>query len=169
MDSAIGSSTVGGLLQQMQFLQPGLGDMVEIFLVAFLIYRLLLLIQQTRAMQMLFGVGLLAALYLLAVIVDFALIRTIMDNLVQLGAIGAIVVFQPELRAALARLGQSRLVRLINPANKSRLVDQLVEGVEQLARTRVGAILAIQREVGLREYATTGSMVGARVSPDLLK
>jgi len=159
---------VGGLIQQLQFLQPGWGDLFEILLVSFLVYRLLLLIQETRAMQMLVGVLLLGALYLVAVFVDFRLIRTLLEALLQYGAIAALVVFQPELRAALARLGQSRVLRLLGSAKQARIVDQLIEGVEELSRARLGAIVAVQRDVGLKEYAQTGSAVEARVSSDLL-
>lgn len=159
---------MGGFIQQLQFLQPGWGDLFEILLVSFLVYRLLLLIQETRAMQMLVGVLLLAALYLVAVFVDFRLIRTLLEALLQYGAIAALVVFQPELRAALARLGQSRVLRLLGSAKHARMVDQLIEGVEQLAKARLGAIVAVQRDVGLKEYAETGSTVEARISPDLL-
>lgn len=159
---------MGGFIQQLQFLQPGWGDLVEIFLVSFLVYRLLLLIQETRAMQMLLGILLLVAMYLGAVLVDFRLIRTLLQGLLQIGAIAALVVFQPELRAALARLGQSRIVRLLGSATEARIVDQLIEGVEQLARARLGAILVIQRDVGLKEYAETGRLVEAKVSPEML-
>ena len=159
---------MNGFLQQLQFLRPGLNDLVEIVIVFLLVYRILLLIRQTRAMQMLLGVLLLAGLYLLAVILDLSLIRRILEALLQYGAIAALVVFQPEMRAALARLGQSRLVTVIGSNRQERIVDRLVEGAEQLARAGVGAILAVQRETGLREYARTGKNVEAVLSPELL-
>lgn len=159
---------MNGLLRQLQFLSPGWNDLVEIVIVSVLIYRILLLIRQTRAMQMLFGILLLAGLYLMAVIADFSLIRRLIEALLQYGAIAALVVFQPEMRAALARLGRSRLVGLLGSAREARLVDRLVEGVEQLSRSGVGAIVAVQRETGLREYAQTGRGVEAVVSPELL-
>ena len=159
---------MNGFLQQLQFLRPGLNDLVEIVIVFLLVYRILLLIRQTRAMQMLLGVLLLAGLYLLAVILDFSLIRRILEALLQYGAIAALVVFQPEMRAALARLGQSRLVTLIGSNRQERIVDRLVAGAEQLARAGVGAILAVQRETGLREYARTGKSINAVLSPELL-
>ncbi|MDE2805116.1 MAG: diadenylate cyclase CdaA [Gemmatimonadota bacterium] len=159
---------MNGFFQQLQFLRPGLNDLVEILIVFLLVYRLLLLLRQTRAMQMLLGVLLLAGLYLLAVILDFSLIRRLIEALLQYGAIAALVVFQPEMRAALARLGQSRLVHVLGASRKERIVDRLVESAEQLARSGVGAILAVQRETGLREYARTGKRVGAVVSPELL-
>ena len=159
---------MNGFLQQLQFLRPGWNDLVEIVIVFLLVYRILLLIRETRAMQMLLGVLLLAGLYLLAVILDFSLIRRLIEALLQYGAIAALVVFQPEMRAALARLGQSRLVTMMGSNREERIVDQLVEGTEQLARSGVGAILAVQRETGLREYAQTGKSVEAVLSAELL-
>ncbi len=159
---------MNGFLQQLQFLRPGWTDLVEIAIVFLLIYRILLLIRETRAMQMLLGVLLLAGLYLMAVLLDFSLIRGLLQALFQYGAIAALVVFQPEMRAALARLGQTPLVRLLGNARETRVADRLVEGVERLSRQGVGAIVAVQRETGLKEYAVTGSRVEAVLSPDLL-
>ena len=159
---------MNGFFQQLQFLRPGWTDLVEITIVFLLIYRILLLIRETRAMQMLLGVLLLAVMYLMALIADFSLIRGLLDTLLQYGAIAALVVFQPEMRAALARLGQTRLMRLLGSAREARIVDRLVEGVERLSRQGVGAIVAVQRETGLKEYARTGRSVEAMLSPDLL-
>lgn len=159
---------MNGLLQQLQFLRPGWTDLVEIAIVFLLIYRILLLIRETRAMQMLLGVLLLAGLYLMAVILEFSLIRGLLQALFQYGAIAALVVFQPELRAALARLGQTRLVRLLGQSREARMIDRLVEGVERLSRQGVGAIVAVQRETGLKEYARTGRVIQAALSADLL-
>jgi len=154
---------------QLQFLRPGWGDLIEILIVAVLFYRLLLLIQKTRAMQMLFGALSLVALYFIALVLDFTLIRYLLEALFQYGAIAALVVFQPELRSGLARLGQSPLVRYIRSMEDSQEVDQLLEAITELARLKRGAIVAIQREVGLEEYAETGSPVGAPVSAQMLK
>ncbi len=135
---------------------------------AFLLYRLLLVVQRTRAMQILLGLVLLALGYGLARLLDLILIRTILETLFQYGAIAALVVFQPELRAALARLGQSRMIRAFQRMEGSRVADEIVEAVQRLSRARVGAIIAVQQEVGLDEYAATGSAVEARVSAEML-
>ncbi len=159
---------MNGFLRQLQFLIPGWTDLVEITIVTVLIYRILLLIRQTRAMQMLLGIALLALLYFGAVLAGFSLIRRLIEALLQYGAIAALVVFQPEMRAALARLGQSPLMRLIGSPREARLIDRLVEGTTQLAATGTGAIVAVQREIGLREYASTGRTLEATLSPILL-
>jgi diadenylate cyclase len=97
--------------EQLQFLRPGWTDLVEVLIVAFLLYRILVVIQRTRAMQILLGVVLVAFVYGLARLLDLILVRTLLEASFQYGAIAALVVFQPELRAALARLGRNRMIR----------------------------------------------------------
>ncbi len=155
--------------EQLQFLRPGWGDLIEILIVAILFYRLLLLIQRTRAMQMLLGALLLVGAYFMALILDFTLIRYLLETFFQYGAIAALVVFQPELRSGLARLGQSRFMRYLRSMEESQEAEELVEAITELARLKRGAIVAIQRDVGLEEYAETGSEVGAPVSAQMLK
>jgi diadenylate cyclase len=159
---------VDALWQQLGSLRPSWAEAIQIAIVAVLFYRVLLLIQRTRAMQMLLGIFLLAVVYLVADRLDLELIRTLLAYLFQYGAIAALVVFQPELRSALARLGQSRMFRLFSTLEESVVVDEVVQAVEQLARSKIGAIIAIENDVGLDEYANTGSKIDARVSAEML-
>jgi len=159
---------VSSIWEQVRLLTPGWADLIEIAIVAALAYRILILLQRTRAMQMILGVGLLAGFYFLARILDFSLIRSILETLFQYGAIAALVVFQPELRAALTRLGQSRMFRLFVKLESRQVVDEILEAVEYLVRTGTGALIVIEHEVGLDEYARTGSELEARVSHDML-
>ena len=154
--------------EQLQFLRPGWTDLIEILIIAFLLYRVLLVIQRTRAMQIMLGVVLLAFTYGLARLLDLILVRTLLETAFQYGAIAALVVFQPELRAALARLGQNRMVRAFQRLEGSKVADEIVDATERLARARHGAIIAIEQEVGLGEYAETGSRVDAPVSAEML-
>ncbi len=159
---------MSAIWEQFQLIRPGWGDMIEIAIVAVLVYRLLRLLQRTRAMQMILGVGLLGGVYVLARFLDFTLIRSILETLFQYGAIAALVVFQPELRAALTRLGQNRFFRMFAKMESRKVVDELVEAAEQLSRNRTGAIIALENEVGLDEYSRTGSDLEARVSSQIL-
>jgi diadenylate cyclase len=147
---------------------PGWVDLIEIAIVAALVYRLLLLLQRTRAMQMLLGVGFLAGVYFVARVFELSLIRTLLEGLFQFGAIAVLVVFQPELRSALARLGQNRMFRAFAKLETRRVSDEVVEAVDQLSKSRIGAIIVLEREVGLNEYARVGTPVEARVSRDIL-
>jgi diadenylate cyclase len=154
--------------EQLRFLRPGWTDLIEILIVAYLLYRILLVIQRTRAMQIVLGVVLLAAVYGVARLLDLILVRTLLEAAFQYGAIAVLVVFQPELRAALARLGQSRMMRAFQHLEGSRVAEEIVDATERLARARHGAIIAIEQEIGLEEYAETGSSVEAPVSAEML-
>lgn len=154
--------------EQLQFLRPGWTDLFEILIVAFLLYRILLVLQRTRAMQIMLGLVLLAFVYGVSRLLDLILIRTLLEAAFQYGAIAALVVFQPELRAALARLGRSRMIRAFQRLEGSRVAEEIVEAVERLSRARHGAIIAIEQDVGLGEYAETGSAVDARISAEML-
>jgi diadenylate cyclase len=159
---------VGGIWEQVGFLTPGWTDLLEILIVAFLLYRILVVIQRTRAMQIMLGVVLVAMLYGLARLLDLILVRTLLEAAFQYGAIAALVVFQPELRAALARLGRNRMIRAFQRLQGSRVVEELIDATERLARARHGAIIAIEQRASLEEYAMTGSAVEAPVTAEML-
>jgi len=156
-------------LQRYTFLIPRLKDLVQILIVAVGLYYVLRVLARTRAIQILLGLLLLVGVYFVARLLDLELIRYIMEKLFQYGAIAALIVFQPELRNGLARLGQSRMLRFFNVMEEGAVVEEVIEGVERLARARIGAIIAIERELGLEEYiADQGTRIGARVSAELL-
>ncbi|UCC84917.1 MAG: diadenylate cyclase CdaA [Gemmatimonadota bacterium] len=159
-----------GLIERISFMQPGFWDLVQIVVVAFLFYRLLLLWAGTRAIQMLLGLIVLFAVYALAEILQLELIRYLLQAVFIYGPLAAIVIFQPELRSALTRLGQSRFWRYFSrPQASSEIIQVLVQAAEVLSRKRIGAIVAVEREVGLEEYARRGSPVHAPVSAELLE
>lgn len=147
---------------------PGWLDLLEILIVAALLYRILLFIQRTRAMQILLGGLLIAGIYALARLLGLDLMRSIMDAVFQYGAIAALVVFQPEIRSTLARLGQARMLQLFSRLEESQVVEEIAGAVERLSDMKIGALLAVEGEVGLDEYAQSGSRLQARVSREIL-
>lgn len=147
---------------------PGFLDLLQILIVAAALYYVLRVLARTRALQMLGGLLLLALVYLAARVLNLELIRYILEKVFQYGAIAALIVFQPELRNALARLGQSRMLRLFNRLESREVEEELIVTVERLSRAGTGAILAVQREMGLEEYAESGTRLQARVSADLI-
>ena len=158
------------MFERFGFLAPGWQDLVEILVVAAVFYRLLVLLAGTRAIQMLLGLLLLVGIYFLARVLSLDLLRYLLENLFEFGAIAALIVFQPELRQALAMLGQNRILRLriLNPVEQGEVAEEIATAVEELSRAKVGAIIAIEREIGLEEFAETGSPLQARVSVPLL-
>jgi diadenylate cyclase len=157
------------MIEQISFMAPDWKDLLEILVVAAVFYRILVLLAGTRAIQMLLGLLLLVGIYFLSRMLSLDLLRSLLEYLFEFGAIAALVVFQPELRSALAHLGQNRLWhRFFNRLEATQVAEEIAQAAEDLARAKVGAIIAIEREVGLGEYAETGTPLHARVSAALL-
>ncbi len=155
-------------IERFGFLAPDWKDLLEIAVVAVVFYRILLVLAGTRAIQMLFGLVSLVGIYFLARVLNLRLLQELLGYLFQYGAIAALVVFQPELRSALAHLGQSRLMRLFTRLEQSEVAEEIAGAVDELSRANTGAIIALEREVGLGEYVETGTPMQARVSAPLL-
>ena len=155
-------------MDRFRILLPGFGDIIQIVIVAVAIYYVLKLLARTRAIQMLLGLLLLVAVYFLARLLNLDLIRYIMEKVFQYGAFAALIVFQPELRSGLARLGRNHLLRGFTRLEPGVVAEELTDAVGRLARAKIGAIIAVQREVGLDDYAETGSRLSARVDSDLI-
>lgn len=155
-------------MERFFFLLPRPLDLLQIFIVAAGLYYVLKVLARTRAMHMLAGLFVLVLIYFLARVLALDFILFILKGLFQYGVIAALIVFHPELRAALARLGQSRMLRVFNRLEEGEVFDELIDAVAHLARAKIGAIIAVAREVGLEEYAETGSRLHARVSADLV-
>lgn len=149
-------------------LLPGWTGIFEILVMAALLYRLLLFVRGTRAMQMLLGLLVLIVVFFIAKALELILIPRLMEAMLQYGAIAALVVFQPELRSALARLGRNPILRYFDKMEASEVAEEIVDAVSRLSRARIGAIIAVELEVGLDEFAQTGSRLDAPVSADLL-
>ncbi len=151
-----------------QFLVPQWRDVLEILIVAAIIYRGLLFLVGTRAIHILLGLITLGAAYAAAVLLKLTMISYLLGLILTYGAIALLVVFQPELRAGLARLGQSRIVRFFYHAEAHQVAEEIAEAVDRLSRAGTGAILAIEGEVGLGDYVRSGTALQAKVSADLV-
>jgi diadenylate cyclase len=146
----------------------GLRDAFEIALVAYVLYRGLLLIHGTRAVQMLTGLVVLVFVYGLALIGHLTMIVYLLRVLFTYGTLAGVVIFQPELRQALAHLGQSRVTRFLRRMGESEVAEEIVAALDRLSQSGIGAIIVVEREMGLGEYVQSGSPLQAKVSADLL-
>jgi diadenylate cyclase len=155
-------------LGQLPFPSPGWRDLLEILIVAYVLYALLRFLVGTRALQIVFGLLVLAVIYLVAFLLKLSMITYLLGVVFTYGVFAVLVVFQPELRQALARLGQSRVFRVFGGGPGPGVAEQIAEAVERLSRSATGAIIVVEREVRLDEYLDTGSPMRAAVSADLL-
>ncbi len=155
-------------LDQLPLPIPQWRDVLEILIVAYVIYRLLRFLVGTRALQILLGLLVLAVIYLAALLLKLSMITYLLGVVFTYGAFAALIVFQPELRQALARLGQSRVFRLFGATEQPMVAEEITEAVERLSRSATGAIIAIERDIRLDEYLESGTRMRATVSADLL-
>jgi diadenylate cyclase len=155
-------------LDQFRLLSFGARDAVEILIVAFVMYRALLLIQGTRAVQMLVGIVVLVLVYAVAWVAKLTVITYLLGLVFTYGVFAALIIFQPELRSGLAHLGQARLTRYFLRMQASEVAEEISDAVERLSRSGIGALIAIEREIPLGEYVESGSAMQAKVSADLL-
>ena len=156
-------------LAQVPLLNAGWRDVVQIALVAFVIYRVLLLLHGTRAVQMLTGIVILVVVYAVAWVVKLTMITRLLGLAFTFAPIVLAVIFAPELRQALANLGQTRgLTRFLRRLGPTEVADALVEAVDRLQRSGIGAIIAVERESHLGDYLQSGTELQAKVSADLL-
>ena len=155
-------------LAQLRLLHPGWRDVLEILIVSYALYRVLLLFHGTRTLQIVTGLVMLLAIYSAAWVLKLEMITYVLGFVFQYGAIALLVVFAPELRAALAHLGQARFARLFRQMAQREVAEEIVDGVERLSRSGIGAIVAIEREVSLDPWVESGSPMEAKVSADLL-
>jgi diadenylate cyclase len=156
------------LFEQLRFLIPGFWDIVEILIVAYVLYRLLLFLAGTRALQILMGLVVLGLVYFAALLLKFDMIATLLGLVFTYGAFAAVVVFQPELRHALSRVGRTRAIRFLTPTGAQTVTEEIVEAVSSLSRSGAGAIIAVEGDVSLNDYLESGKEMRATVSADLL-
>ena len=144
-------------------------DILDIALVSFLMYELLLLIRGTRAMQMALSGGFLIGLYFASQWLRLETVNWVIRNLAGSVVFAIIVLFQSDIRRALAHFGRAPFFRYIERLeNASEAIEELVVACTSLASRRIGAIIVIEREIGLRNYIEGGIPLDATVTYDLL-
>lgn len=138
----------------------------EILIFWFGYYLLLVYIQDSGMAQALKGLVLLVVLFFISNWLHLETIGWVLSHLFQISIIGFIIVFHPELRRGLTRIGQSPLFKMF--LKEERLINQIAEAVVTMARHKTGALLAIEREVGLRPYIESGIALDAILTTELL-
>jgi diadenylate cyclase len=139
-------------------------DILEILILSFIIYRFLLFIRGRRALQVLIGLLVVIFAGLVSQILHFQTISWLLKNLFVVWAIFLIIVFQPEIRRGLVKIGTP----LLFWSEEEVVIDEVIKAVNFLSRNKYGALIAIQQEVGLKDFIETGVMIDAKVSSELL-
>lgn len=152
-------------------------DAVEILVIAFLIYEIMLWIKNTRAWMLFKGLIILLFFVVIAMVFDMTTILWIADRAFNVGITAAIIVFQPELRRALEQLGRQNFLSNIFSFDESkntgerfsdRTVNELVKATYELAKHKTGALMVIEQDIGLAEFERTGINIDAEISNQLI-
>lgn len=154
-------------------------DILDILLVAFLIFKTIQLVRETRAEQLLKGLTILAFAYLIANLLHLKTFSFIMVNVFQIGILALLVVFQPELRRALERVGRSKITKLnilglkFDTTEEERkkgikLISEVCQALLSIKRNKMGALIVFERETKLGEIIDTGIVINADISAPLI-
>lgn len=141
---------------------------LDILLTAFIIYQFIIIVRGRRSAAMLAGLLVLVLVYLVAVYAKFEMLRTILATLAPYTAFGMIVMFQSEIRRLLARIGQRRIMGFGSRLHRRETVEEILLALQQLSQQKIGGLIVIEREVGLRTFIESGVPLDANVSRDLL-
>jgi diadenylate cyclase len=147
-------------------------DILDIGIVAFLLYKLLEFIKETRAQQLFRGILLIVGAFIVSELLDLSLLNWLLTGLVTVGLIAIVILFQPEIRRALEQLGRRGVLRgQFKDLNKEELyatVHKIVDAVDDFSSTKTGALMAIEQETMLNDIIETGVIVDGEISVRLL-
>jgi diadenylate cyclase len=143
-------------------------DLVDILLVCVIVYRMLLLIRGTRAVQMLTGFGIILIVYYLSDRFKLHTLHTILVEFFNNFILILIIVFQDEIRKALTQVGRNPFFTSTNTIEEVAIIEEICQASAMLAQQRVGALIVLERETGLKNYIEAGTIIDSKVSADLI-
>ena len=172
-------STINSLIQKYAFYIPQITwtDAIEILVIAYVIYHVLIWIKDTRAWALLKGIVVVFGLVAIAIILNLKTILWIASKTISVGILALVIIFQPELRRALEQLGRKKIITgfflFDSDRNKgerfsSKTVDELVRAAFELGKARTGALIVIEQNMLLTDYEKTGIDLDAMVTSQLL-
>lgn len=146
-------------------------EIIDILIVSYVIYQLILLLRGTRAIQLLKGIFVVVLTWAVSIWFHLNTLQWMMNQMFTVGVIALIIIFQPELRRALEQLGRGKLFSRTTAEQDHLLherIGQVLKAVNYLCQRKIGALIVFERETGLNEYIESGIRIGAEVSSELL-
>lgn len=153
---------------EFEFIQFRWKDLIDVLIVSFIIYQVLKLTRGTRSAQIIIGLVLLAGIAFVSYWFELEGLAWLFSALTTFGIIVLVVVFQPELRSALANIGQNRLIRMFVKLEQKRVLIEVTRATLRLAELGYGGLIVIEQGTGLRDFSETGKAIGASLSTELL-
>ncbi|MFN2257327.1 MAG: diadenylate cyclase CdaA [Desulfuromonadaceae bacterium] len=143
-------------------------DALDVALVAFIIYRIILLIKGTRAVQMVVGLAVLLAVYVVSEVTGLYTLQWLLNNFLTSIVLVIVVIFQNDIRRALMHVGRNPFFADVTYSEENYIIDELVTVTVSLASKKIGALMVIERETGLKNFLEIGIEIDAKVSSDLI-
>ena len=148
----------------------GIADIIDILIVAFIIYRAIWFVRKTNSYNLAKGVLVILLALLASYVFDLRMIYFLLSHAVEIGLLALVVLFQPELRRLLERMGRSfSATRTASTPEMETAIAETVQACEDMSASRTGALIIFQRSVSLTSIMATGTIVNADVSAELLK
>jgi len=155
------------MVELLQNFRP-LVDLFDILIVAFIFYRIILLIRGTRAVQMLLGLAVILVIYVVSQVVGLYTLHWFLDNFLSSLILVIIVIFQSDIRRALMHVGRNPFFAGMSFREEKEVIDELAQASAVLASRRIGALIVIERETGLKDFLEIGTELDSRLSSDLI-
>ncbi len=149
----------------------GITDVLDILIVAFIAYKVLGFIRETRAEQLAKGLLVLVVATVLSDVFQLYTLHWLLSGFMTVGLIAIVVIFQPELRRALEHLGRSRLSNIMSDIDKDeakRMVAEIVRAIDAMSTSKTGALMVIEREITLNDIVETGTVIDASISAEMI-
>ncbi|MFF2483875.1 diadenylate cyclase CdaA [Paenibacillus sp. NPDC058071] len=146
-------------------------DIIDIGIVSYIIYKMILLVRNTRAVQLLKGILILVAAWAISTWFNLYTMKWLMNQMFTFGVVSVLIIFQPELRRVLEQLGRGKLFGRTSSLEKDALNDQIVEvmrAVQHMAARKVGALIVFERMTGVNELVESGIKMESKITSELL-
>lgn len=153
------------------FASIGIADIIDILIVSYVIYKVIQLVRGTRAVQLLKGILVVVIAWLLSIWFNLDTLRWMMNQMITVGVVAIIVIFQPELRRALEQIGRGKLFVRGSLEEESDIhlrINEVIKATNYLSRKKIGALIVFERETGLNDYIESGIAMQATISSELL-
>lgn len=148
-----------------------INDIIDILIVSYIIYNLIMIMRGTRAVQLMKGIFVVVVAWLASIWFELSALRWMMNEMITVGVLAIIVIFQPELRRALEQLGRGRLFIRSNSEDDQELhkrISEIIRAILFMAKSKIGALIVFERETGLNDYMESGIAIEGTISSELL-
>ncbi|NBI29981.1 diadenylate cyclase CdaA [Chengkuizengella marina] len=146
-------------------------DIIDILIVSYVIYKLIMIIRGTRAVQLLQGIVVVIVAWALSILLGLNTLQWMMEQAFNYGLLAVIIIFQPELRRALEQLGRGKIfTRTVSQEEKevNDRISEVIKSINYLSKRKIGALIVFEKETGLNEYIESGIQLKSKISAELL-